>query len=89
MDHQPPPLEGAVFAALDRLTAGASGPLCLAVSGGGDSMALLHLAARWGRARARAVTAASVDHGLRAAARGESAAVAWQARALDLPHWTL
>ncbi|HBZ45636.1 MAG TPA: hypothetical protein DEO85_16655, partial [Maritimibacter sp.] len=37
--------------------------VCIAVSGGGDSMALLHMAADWGRANDCAVTALTVDHG--------------------------
>lgn len=36
----------------------------LGLSGGGDSMALLHLAAAWGRRRGRRLQAVTVDHGL-------------------------
>ena len=61
----------------------------LAVSGGADSMALLHLTARW-RARlgpgAPAVSVATVNHGLRPEAAGEAAWVAAQANALGLDH---
>ncbi|MBE0413503.1 tRNA lysidine(34) synthetase TilS [Yoonia sp.] len=66
------------------------GPIGLAVSGGGDSVAMMHLAARsLGQARFRVVT---VDHGLRAAAAKEAALVAGQAASLGMPHdilsWT-
>lgn len=39
--------------------------ICVAVSGGPDSMALAWLAARWARARDGAATALLIDHGLR------------------------
>lgn len=69
--------------------------LVLAVSGGADSMALMHLVARWRRLaapNAPAVHVATVDHGLRAASRSEADAVAAAASVLALPHviltWT-
>lgn len=55
-------------ARLDALVR-AEGPVAVGLSGGGDSTALLHLAAAWGRARGRGVIALSVDHGLRAGSR--------------------
>jgi len=60
--------------------------LALAVSGGADSMALLALghAAFPGR-----VIAATVDHGLRAAAADEAAIVAAWCAGVDVPHATL
>lgn len=62
----------------------ASGPVGLAVSGGGDSIALMHLAARYlDREHLRVV---SVDHGLRPEAADEIALVAVQAAQLGLPH---
>lgn len=60
-------------------------PLAVAVSGGGDSMALLHLLHRMGRV-AGAVT---VNHGLRPAAADEAAMVAQVCAALCVPHDTL
>ncbi len=48
----------------DRLSAGASWPVALALSGGGDSIALLHLAAGWAQRRRRRILALTVDHGL-------------------------
>lgn len=64
----------------------------LAVSGGSDSTALAVLFARW-RALANApvpdAIVVTVDHGLRAAAAAEAAAVAALAGRLGLPHRTL
>ena len=61
-----------------------------AVSGGPDSMALMHLLARWRAAGAHPpVLVATVDHGLRREAAEEAAYVARHAAALGLPHRTL
>ena len=67
----------------------ATGParLGLAVSGGGDSIALMHLAAGW--ARRDTLHVATVDHGLRPQAAQEAREVARMARVLGLPHTTL
>ena len=59
--------------------------LMLAVSGGGDSMALLHLAVEAGLR----VQATTVDHGLRPEAAAEAAGVARICAALGVPHRTL
>lgn len=48
----------------DRLSPGASWPVALALSGGGDSIALLRLAAGWARRHGRTILALTVDHGL-------------------------
>ncbi|MFS8037463.1 tRNA lysidine(34) synthetase TilS [Xanthobacter sp. AM11] len=65
--------------------------ILIAVSGGPDSTALLHLAARWRALRADgpALFAATVDHGLRAASTGEAEAVGHAASRLRIPHHTL
>ncbi|MDY6925016.1 MAG: tRNA lysidine(34) synthetase TilS [Pseudomonadota bacterium] len=47
-----------------RLEAHADRPLALALSGGGDSIALLAVAADWARAHGRPLLALTLDHGL-------------------------
>lgn len=68
--------------------------LALAVSGGADSMALLHLMAAWrteGEAKPD-LTVLTIDHGLRAESRDEAAMVTRMAARLGLQHailtWT-
>ncbi|WP_284163593.1 tRNA lysidine(34) synthetase TilS [Frigidibacter sp. SD6-1] len=63
--------------------------LGVAVSGGGDSVALLHLLNDWRRECGPDLTVITVDHGLRPEAAAEAAGVAAAARALGLPHRTL
>lgn len=65
--------------------------VALAVSGGGDSMALMQLACDWARQQAHApqLFALTVDHGLRAGSRDEAEWVAAQAAKLGLPHLIL
>lgn len=65
--------------------------LVLAVSGGPDSTALMVLAARWRQSLESkpALIAVTVDHGLRAQAKREAAAVGRLARQLGLAHRTL
>ncbi len=64
----------------------------VAVSGGPDSMALLHLAALWRDMGGPQIHAATVDHDLRPGSRAEAEAVAQWAAALGIPHsiltWT-
>ncbi|WP_295045256.1 tRNA lysidine(34) synthetase TilS [uncultured Paracoccus sp.] len=83
-----PPADPAfrVHAALDRL-AGDMPALGVAVSGGGDSVALMHMIADWGRGRR--IMVATVDHGLRPESGAEARQVGRAARALGLPHATL
>ena len=49
-----------------RLETGIDRPLALALSGGGDSIALLSVAADWARENGRRLLALTVDHGLSA-----------------------
>lgn len=58
----------------------------LAVSGGGDSMAMLWLVAPWARANGIAVSVATVDHGLRPGAAEEARFVADVCEGLGVPH---
>lgn len=76
----------ALFSGLENLRG-----LILAVSGGPDSTALMVLAARWVKARRHApkLLAVTVDHGLRAEAAAEAAAVKRLARRLGVSHRTL
>jgi tRNA(Ile)-lysidine synthase len=64
---------------------GAPPRLGLAVSGGGDSLALALLAAEWARAQGGSVLAFIVDHGLRTAAAAAAAAAAETLARLDIP----
>ena len=61
----PDPLQATVDAALDaRLERGTARPVALGLSGGGDSLALLQLAADWCARAGRPLLALTVDHGL-------------------------
>ena len=59
-----------------------SAPLGLAVSGGGDSLALLHLA----RALNLHISVATVDHNLREGSRAEAEFVAALCQSFGIPH---
>ena len=78
----------AVAAALGRL-AGDLSSLGVAVSGGSDSLALLHLAAAWARPRGLRIAAATVDHRLRPESAAEAEAVARSCAALGVSHQIL
>lgn len=71
-------------AALDRLAPGLPA-LGIALSGGGDSMALLHLAAAWAAPRGVRLQAAIVDHGLRPDSAAEARFAAAAAESLGIP----
>ncbi len=80
----------AVAAALDRaLPATAVPRLGVAVSGGGDSMALMVLLVPAMRDRGGVLRAATVDHGLRAGSAAEAALVADVAVPMGIAHDTL
>ncbi|MBP6679091.1 MAG: tRNA lysidine(34) synthetase TilS [Paracoccus sp.] len=75
-----------VHAALDRL-AGSFSRLGIALSGGGDSTALMHLARTW--ASGRVLMAATVDHGLRPGSADEARQAGRDAQAFGIPHQIL
>lgn len=63
-------LPARVCAVLDRrLNAGTDAPVAVALSGGGDSVALALIAADWARRRGRRLLVLTVDHGLNPASR--------------------
>lgn len=63
--------------------------LAVAVSGGSDSMALLLLSQEWAADRKGAVTALTVDHGLRPEAAAEARQVARWCKSRGIAHRTL
>jgi tRNA(Ile)-lysidine synthase len=77
----------AICAELDRLTPG--GAIGVAVSGGGDSTALLVIARDWAQQHGRRVEAATVDHGLRAESAAEASAVAALCTRMGIAHQIL
>lgn len=66
-----------------------AGGIIAAVSGGPDSMALMHLLARWDMADRPQIIVATVDHGLRPEAAEEAAFVGREAASLGFSHRTL
>ena len=84
--------QGRVLAALDRLTAGFPGrlpSLGIAFSGGGDSTALLAMAAEWAKRRGIRIMAATVDHRLRPESADEARRAGLEAARLGVPHRVL
>ena len=65
------------------------GDIGIAVSGGGDSLALLVLGADWAHKRGRRVKSVTIDHGLRAGSSYECAYVKKISSALSVEHKTL
>ena len=86
MRAEAPTPEAIVHAALDRL-AGDTSRLGIALSGGGDSTALMHLTHGW--ARGCMLMAATVDHGLRSGSAAEAIRAGVDAQALGIPHEVL
>lgn len=82
-------LRSALAAALAGAFTAPPARLGVAVSGGGDSLALLHLLHDWAAGRGVALCVATVDHGLRAEAAAEAAMVAQVAARLGRPHRVL
>lgn len=74
---------------LDVLAARRPGPVGVAVSGGGDSVALLLLLHAWARTAGLSLTVATVDHGLRPESEDEARWVANLCRHLELDHLIL
>lgn len=76
---------GALFECFDSLARQFDGPISVAVSGGGDSICLAHLLARWKRLSGRDVCGLIVDHGLQPGSQAIAAAAADQVEAMGLP----
>lgn len=85
-------LEARFAAAMAQILPQRVSGLCLAVSGGSDSLALMRLTHRWATGRAISLHVVSIDHGLRRDSAQEAALVGRKAAALGLPHavrrWT-
>ena len=83
----------APLAGLERLNAVERPPVAIALSGGGDSLALLHLAKAWADRAGRRLIALTVDHGLQAAGAAwsrfaaERAGAARACRTARCPGW--
>ncbi|MEM7068213.1 MAG: tRNA lysidine(34) synthetase TilS [Pseudomonadota bacterium] len=73
-----------LFDAVDR-----ESPVIVAVSGGSDSLALLHLTSSWAKQTDVELKVVTVDHGLRPEAAAEAAYVAGICEGLYLNHYTL
>ena len=76
----------ALLAAVDGACTDLPERIGVAVSGGGDSVALLHLAATWSEQTGRAIEAVTVDHRLRADSRAEAEGVAVFCQSLGINH---
>jgi tRNA(Ile)-lysidine synthase len=72
-----------------RLLPGGARPIAVALSGGGDSLALLLAAADWGRVTGRKLLVLTVDHGLRPQSADWTRSCAATATRLGLPFHAL
>ena len=77
------------LAGMARLNAADRPPVAVALSGGGDSLALLHLAKAWADGAGRAVIALTVDHGLQPQSASWTRFAAERAGRLGVPHRSL
>ncbi|MGI3187001.1 tRNA lysidine(34) synthetase TilS [Nioella aestuarii] len=83
-------LDARFAASMERLLAGhRPDRLAVAVSGGGDSLALLGLACDWAEENSCRIQALTVDHGLRPEAGDEALLVAREAMRMGAQHDTL
>ena len=82
-------LEETLSPVFEVCAANATGPIGLAVSGGGDSLALLYIASQWAKESGQALFCLTVDHGLRAAAADEAKTVGVHCDRLGLSHQIL
>ena len=89
MTHTDPQLSTLTQFFATRFGAETPDHIGVAVSGGGDSLALLRLMATWGARQGVRISAVTVDHGLRAEAAEEAAFVGETCAALDIAHTTL
>ena len=79
-------LDARVGAVLDEhLRVGSARPVCVALSGGGDSLALLLAADAWARRTGRALVVLTVDHRLRAQSAAWTAECATIAARMNRP----
>ncbi len=76
--------EQSVNERLNHFCSYVSGPICLAVSGGGDSVAMMLHLAEWSKTSNRELIVLTVDHGLRKEAEQETAWVLDRAKELGL-----
>lgn len=74
---------------LTKIASQVEGPIGVAISGGGDSIATLILTVNWAKRRQRDVFGLTVDHGLRAEAAREAKRVSTMCAQMGLAHDTL
>ena len=79
----------APLAGMDRLNGPDRRPVCVALSGGGDSLALLHLVKTWADGARRRLIALTVDHALQPASAEWTRCAAERAERLGVTHHSL